>query len=203
MNKENVQNFHTIGGDLRDVLDVRNDPLSAKENPVQNLPYEFRIHYIQKKIWSTIWLIKSELRQIGSLKSSRCCITCTVSLWRRRGSIELLPASAGAVASSFTVVVDSVAVVVGFVVLEWTPSSGAAVEAEGLSQPSTMSTKNCHRIQHLKDSSSFIILNKKINITPCIGNRTNLKHLSHDKHTCSYGNSYVTSLGYVSVLAHM
>jgi len=54
MNKENVQNFHTFGGGLRDVLDVRNDPLSANENPVQNLAYEIRIHYMQKKIWSTI-----------------------------------------------------------------------------------------------------------------------------------------------------
>jgi len=39
MNEENVQNFHKIGGGLRDVLDVRNDPLSAKENPVKNLAY--------------------------------------------------------------------------------------------------------------------------------------------------------------------
>jgi hypothetical protein len=49
MNKENVQKFYTIGGGLRDLLDVRNDPLSAKENPVQNLAYEIRIHYTYAK----------------------------------------------------------------------------------------------------------------------------------------------------------
>jgi hypothetical protein len=102
-----------------------------------------------------------------SLKSSRYCITCTVSLWRRGPSVELLPASAGAVAPSVGAVVDSFAAVVASVAgvvasggavaasvgLEWTPSSGAAVEAVGLSQPSTMSASNCHRTQQLKDSS--------------------------------------------------
>ena len=44
-------------------------------------------------------------------------------------------------------------------------------------------------LKRLLCCKSFIILNKKINMTPCIGNRTNLRHLSHEKHACSDGNS--------------
>jgi hypothetical protein len=68
--------------------------------------------------------------------------------------------------------------------------------SEQLSQNTALKRLICCKI-------SYVILNKKISMTPYTGNRTNLRHLSHDKYTCSDGNSYVTSAGYISVMVHM
>jgi hypothetical protein len=97
---------------------------------------------------------------MGSLKPSRCCITCTVSSSLRRGAAKKMSTSAGSVVASSGAlvapgepVVTPGEVVVASVALEGTPVPGAAVEVRYLLQPSTMPASNCNRTQHLKDSS--------------------------------------------------
>jgi hypothetical protein len=169
MKSEKVQNVHTICGAF----------------------WVYRmIHYMKKNILSKIWLIKSEIRQMRSLKSSRCFTTCTVSLLRRGCSVELLPFSAETLVFTGRALVSSVRAVVAAGGADVSPvwvavvARGAAVV--GILQPLTTSASNCHRTHHC--CKCFIILNKNNSMNPCVGKRTNLRHLSHNKQTYPGGN---------------